>query len=361
MRSVWSSDTPYYELSRGQQREEVSEDLEIVIESPVDEDIRKNFHVHTVDKPCSSAKTVSTRSVEAYVHLKTIADKLHLSGGTVDLLIGTDFVDVFADIHTNSGNPGEPMAKRNCFGWYILGQLDSDAEAIPRVHSVDVGTVSASQDIRKLVYQDFLGVRRTELCTCSENALRENKFVKALSTSTTLVNGRVQVRKSWEETGPPKQSNYDIALKRMYSAEKSFKKIDCLAILDEEVQKLVDQSFVIKVPPENIDHSQQEWYMPQQVVFTPEKSTKIRLVFDSSSKGHDGLSLNDHLEKGPNLFTSTAYPMFYQNGAVMSLSMPEIFARFLTRCWCIRMIKLFIDSCGERIRVILPPYTSGSD
>ena len=31
-RSVWSSDTPYYELSRGQQREEVSLDLEIVIE-----------------------------------------------------------------------------------------------------------------------------------------------------------------------------------------------------------------------------------------------------------------------------------------------------------------------------------------
>ncbi|CAH3179892.1 unnamed protein product, partial [Porites lobata] len=74
--------------------------------------IRKNFHVHTVGKPCSSAKTVSRKSVEAYVHLKTIADKLHLSGGTVDLLIGTDFVDVFADIHTNSGNPGEPMAKR---------------------------------------------------------------------------------------------------------------------------------------------------------------------------------------------------------------------------------------------------------
>ena len=44
--------------------------------------------------------------------------------------------------------------------------------------------------------------------------------------------------------------------------------------------------------------------MPQQAVFTPEKSTKIGLVFDSSSKGHDGLSLNDHLEKGPNYINS---------------------------------------------------------
>ena len=134
--------------------------------------------------------------------------------------------------------------------------------------------MSAAEDIRKLVYQDFLKVRPTELCTCSENALRENTFVKALSASTTLVSGRVQVKMPWKETGPPKQSDYDIALKRMYSAEKSFKKKDCLAILDEEVQKLVDQSFVIEVPPENVDHSQQEWYMPLQAVFTPRKERK---------------------------------------------------------------------------------------
>ena len=41
-----------------------------------------------------------------------------------------------------------------------------------------------------------------------------------------------------------------------------------------------------------------------QAVFTPERTTKVRLVFDSSSRGHDGLSLNDHLEKGPNFINS---------------------------------------------------------
>ena len=80
---------------------------------------------------------------------------------------------------------------------------------------------------------------------------------------------------SWKETRPPKQSNYEIALKRMYSAEKSFKKKDCLALVDEGVQKLVDQSFVIKVPPESVDHSQQEWYMSLHAVLTPENSTKV--------------------------------------------------------------------------------------
>ena len=68
--------------------------------------------------------------------------------------------------------------------------------------------------------------------------------------------------------------------------------------------KLLEQNFVTKVPPEQIDHGKPEWYLPLQAVFTPEKTTKVRLVFDSSSKGHDGLSLNDFLEKGPNFINS---------------------------------------------------------
>ena len=291
-------------LAGGQKKAEVSEMMQIDIVSPTDEDIVKSLQVHTVRKPCSNAKSVPRKAIDGYAHLKSIADKLHLSGGAVDLLVGTDFVDAFIDIHTLSGDAGEPVAKRNCFGWYILGQVDSGSNSMSEIRSVDVATLSAVEDIKKLVHQDFLGVRPTELCTCSENALRENKFVKALSTSTTLVDGRVQVKMPWKEAGPPKRSNYDLALKRMYSAEKSFKKRDCFEIVDEEVQKLVEQGFIIKVPHENVNHGQPEWYMPLQAVFTPEKSTKVRLVFDSSSKGHDGLSLNDHLEKGPNYINS---------------------------------------------------------
>lgn len=177
---------------------------------------------------------MSRKVVESYPHLKPIADKLHLSGGTVDVLIGTDFVDAFVDIHAASGDPGEPVAKRNCFGWYFLGKVNSD--------------------IKKLVHEDLLGVKPTEMCTCSENALRENRFVRALSASTTLENGRVQGKMPWKESGLPKQSNYGIAVRRMYSVEKSFKEKDCFEIVDQEVQKLVDQGFVIKVASDNVDH-----------------------------------------------------------------------------------------------------------
>ena len=286
-------------LAGGEKKSEASEVIEITVASTTEENIRKTLTVYTVKRPCSAAKTISKEAIEHFRHLKSVADDLHLSGGTIDLLIGTDFVDAFVDFHTLSGEPGEPIAKRNCFGWYVLGQVNSF-----RIQSVEVGTVSIEDDIKKLLYQDSLGVKPTKLCTCSENVLRENKFVKSLSDSTTLVGGRIQVRMPWNKNGPPKRSNYDIALKRMQSAEKSFQRKECFEIVDDEVQKLLQQEFVIKLPTDEVDHSQPEWYLPLQAVFTPERTTKVRLVFDSSSKGHDGLSLNDHLEKGPNYINS---------------------------------------------------------
>ncbi|KAK3752266.1 hypothetical protein QZH41_002643 [Actinostola sp. cb2023] len=170
-----------------------------------EESITKTLQVYTVGRPCGNAKTISRKRVEEYSHLKPVTDKLHLSG--------------------------DPIAKRNCFGWYALGQFDSTmtTDDVPRVQSVNVGTV---------------------------------------------IDGRVQVKMPWKENGPPKQSNYDIALKRMYSSERTFKKRNCFDSVEEEVQKLVDQGFVTKVPQEEVDHNKQEWYLPLQAVFMPEKTTK---------------------------------------------------------------------------------------
>ena len=119
-----------WQLVEGQKKAEVSRTIEIEVASSADEDIVKNFQVHTVRKPYSNAKNVSRTLVESYPHLKSIAEKSHLSAGVVDLLIGTDFVDAFVDIHTASGYPGEPVAKRNCFGWYVLGQVDQDSKRV---------------------------------------------------------------------------------------------------------------------------------------------------------------------------------------------------------------------------------------
>jgi hypothetical protein len=187
------------------------------------------------------------------------------------------------------------------FDWYVLGVVGSENDdKVSRTISVEVGTISEEEDIKTLLTQDLLGVKPTKMCTCTDEMLKENKLIKSLADSTKIIDGRVEVKMPWEEGGPPRQNNYSIAYQRMLSSEKTFRNKKCFNEIETEVQKLVEQAFVIEVPTDQVDHNRPEWYLPVQAVFNPERSTNIRLVFDASAKGPDKKSLNDYLEKGPN-------------------------------------------------------------
>ena len=63
------------------------------------------------------------------------------------------------------------------------------------INSIDVGTVDVLEAMKKLLTQDMLGVRPTELCTCRDNDFKENKLkIKSIAESTQIVEGRIQVR-----------------------------------------------------------------------------------------------------------------------------------------------------------------------
>ena len=173
------------------------------------------MRVYSIKKPCSPARTVSRTTLESYPHLKSISEQLHISGGTVDLLIGTDFADAFNDMDVIGGKPGEPIAKRNCFGWYVTGTFSSkQGERPSAINSIDVGTVNVLEDMKKLLTQDMLGVKTNRTCTCRDNDLRENKLkIKSIAESTHIVKGRIQVGMPWNGEGPPKESNYDLHIK----------------------------------------------------------------------------------------------------------------------------------------------------
>ena len=158
--------------------------------------------------------------------------------------------------------------------------------------------------MKKLLTQDVLGVKPTELCTCSNKDFKESRFIKSIAKSTQIMDGRVQVRMPWKDEGPPKETNYDVAYKRMISSRRTFRRKDCLEVIQDEVQKLLEQEFVKEVPPEQMNHETPEWYLAQQAVFTPDRTSTVLLVFDASAQGRDGKSLNYHLEKGTNYIDS---------------------------------------------------------
>ena len=96
------------------------------------------------------------------------------------LLIGTDFSDAFIDVLIKPGEQQKPNVKRNCFGWYILGMISNENDD-SKIVLVDVSTVNAKESIKKLLIQDQLREKPTKHCTCTDDILRENKFIKSFA------------------------------------------------------------------------------------------------------------------------------------------------------------------------------------
>ena len=188
----------------GQKKSDVSEFLDITVFSNTEPSFHKSMRAYAIKKPFRPARTVSRTTLESYPHLKSISEQLHLSSGTVDLLIGRDFAETFYDMHLILGKSGEAIAKKNCFGWYVMGTFASKHGERPSdINSIDVRTVDVLEDMKKLLTQDMLGVRPTEICTCRDNDLKENKFIKLIAESTQIVEGRIQVRMPWNGEGLP--------------------------------------------------------------------------------------------------------------------------------------------------------------
>ena len=107
----------------------------------------------------------------------------------------------------------------------------------------------------------------------------------------------------WKPGHPNLLNNWSMAYNRMVSKEKQLAKKGKLEIFDREIKALVDRDMVIKLRPDAVNPHEPAWYLPIGEVETPNKSTKVRLVFDSAAK-LKGLSLNDTLEKGPYFMNS---------------------------------------------------------
>ena len=82
--------------------------------------------------------------------------------------------------------------------------------------------------MEKLLTQDMLGVKPTELCTCSNKNFKESKFIESIAKSTQIF------------------------------FEKTFRRKDYLEVIQDEVPTQLEQEFGKEVPPDQINHETPE-------------------------------------------------------------------------------------------------------
>ncbi|UYV83350.1 hypothetical protein LAZ67_23000733 [Cordylochernes scorpioides] len=214
----------------------------------------------------------------------------------IDILIGSDY---FGQLLTGKVvHLGEDLtAVETKLGWTLMGQ--SPVVCKEDKVQIALNMLVARNNLKDLWELDVLGIQDPiEVVSKKkrETELREH-FIKNIKRDE---DQRYSVALPWKCERNNIPSNLEIAQRRLEACTSKLRKekmvIEYSTILQEwEREGLIER--IEENRPQKKGH-----YLPHRPVFKAEsRTTPLRPVFDASCRSYNGLSLNDYLEKGPNL------------------------------------------------------------
>ncbi|XP_055944331.1 uncharacterized protein LOC129975301 [Argiope bruennichi] len=111
--------------------------------------------------------------------------------------------------------------------------------------------------------------------------------------------GRYVVSLPWIHDHPPLPDGRKIAERRLNSCIKALERAEKLADYDDVFQDWQSEGIIEEGDP--MQEIKGQHFLPHHPVFKENSTTKVRPVFDGSAKEKNTPSINDCLEKGPNL------------------------------------------------------------
>ncbi len=190
-------------------------------------------------------------------------------------------------------------------GWAVMGpQNNCESSSHNAEESLGMTVLSMSfscATVTELWSFDTLGIRDPiEMKTREERELAtQNHFQKTVKRRP---NGRYSVGLPWVDVGMSIPTNREVAFKRLESATRKLQSQGKYDDYDVILKAWESEGIISKVDPMSSNEKKKIHYVPHRAVLKPEsRTTPVRPVFDASCKVGRTPSLNDCLEKGPNL------------------------------------------------------------
>ncbi|XP_071961249.1 uncharacterized protein [Antedon mediterranea] len=256
------------------------------------------IEVKSICAPMFRAK-VPQSSLKAVAHLPLADDYDKEREIHVDILVGLDYYWQFMGrgIHNL---PEGLVAQDTVFGWVISGRWNlNDNINVTRNHNVNVSpqllciTDISDDRLNKFWDLETIGVKPSDGV--------QDAVLKEFNESIRLVNERYEVKLPWKE-GMKEclQNNREIAKVRLNSLSRRLAKDKELG---EKYEASISEMERLGIIAEaDTTDSGIVYYLPHHpVVKDASFTTKVRVVFDASTKCNNGISLNDCLETGPPL------------------------------------------------------------
>ena len=271
----------------------------------------RNITALCFPKICSPLTT--TIDLNLYPHLQDLqlSDINILAGrqtdSDIDILIGADY---YFDILTGEmiRDEGGPVAINTEFGWVVTGQTN-DTESKSKVSSVNLlieehGSstpfpfqLREETDLSKCLNR-FWEIESMGIQEPNEEKSTDKEFLKNIQYLED--EERYEVNLPWKADVIPKSNSYGLCLKRLHQLKS---RLDKDKPLLQEYDKIIKDQEKMGIIDPVIVQDETSYFLPHHGVIREDKeTTKLRVVFDGSAKStKDDPSLNDCLEKGPNL------------------------------------------------------------
>ncbi|GFT59605.1 DUF1758 domain-containing protein [Trichonephila clavipes] len=221
----------------------------------------------------------------------SLADPAFYKSGPIDVLLGADLTLPLLKCQTLSLRKDKPFAIRSELGWIIGGKANSSGQ-----NSFHVNHIQLVSDHLINKFWELDSVPCAKPLTSLEEAC-EDHFVKTHSRDE---NGRCTIRLPFHTPQTRLGNSKQNAIRRLISVERLLiSNLDKYKLYRNFMKEYLDLKHMEPVPDSEINNIKGLYLPHHGVVRDTSCTTKLRVVFDASSKTSSGLSLNDLLMVGP--------------------------------------------------------------
>ncbi|KAL0810597.1 hypothetical protein ABMA28_010714 [Loxostege sticticalis] len=226
----------------------------------------------------------------------TLADPGYMKPGKIDLLLGAEVYSEVLLSGVIKSPQGSLIAQNTILGWILSGRISNESHGnVVNLH------VRVEDDLLKQFFE-----MEDEPDSIKKKLTESEKKCEDIYDATTVRNkeGRYVVDLPFKSDDPECQygQSKDIAVRKLYSLEKRLSKNPKLY---EDYRKVlheyVELGHMAEVESSDIDNDKAVYLPHHAVVKEDRETTKVRVVFNASSKGTNNVSLNDDLLTGPKL------------------------------------------------------------
>lgn len=267
--------------------------VELTLQSTVDQSKTLTGQFNVVSKLPASPPPTNIENIKSEPHIKGLPLADPQFGGSLDVLLGLDCSECITGTLTRGTN-SKVSTQPTIFGWTVSGPLNysSSQTYVLQVHMTED---NLAEDLSRLWELD----KTPESANLSS---RDEDIVQHFQdTHQVDSDGRYIVKLPRIPNPPQLGKSRNLAVRRFEQNEKSLDRKGRAAEFNAALSEYVQLEHAEIVPDKEM--TLPHYYLPVHGVFkSSSTTTKVRPVFDASAPTSTGVSLNDILLQGPNLY-----------------------------------------------------------